>query len=213
MSLYSYLLRLLVAVFPQNLEYPSAPEFKQTTNGLWCCHQGPPGCYCDIVRYESPDGRTCLVASGNGTVVQLSRSCGSKWDEWGNDTWRETWYTYEAMGHENYVQVENWGETGSDTGNSYKCLAPKNGCKAGERLILTPCAEKDPLAWSLTSWTQSGGTRTKQIGQLTSDSCPGMCVARTGGQVITLEPCRTPQHHVSVVLLNPATVWTRLFLD
>ena len=45
------------------------PPVTQHTEGLWCCHEGPPGCSCDIVQYvlaagKGRDGRAqCLRAS------------------------------------------------------------------------------------------------------------------------------------------------------
>jgi len=180
-----------------NTEYPSFPAFKQTTDGLWCCHQGPPGCYCDLVRYEQPATGMCLSAS-NESAVTLAE-CAPKWDSFDATTWRETWYTQPKMGQPKYVQVEAWGNA-PNGGNSYTCLSPETKCAAGERVTLQPCASNAPTLISWQSDRQANGTA-PQTGKLTSDSCPGLCVGATRRGGAALERCAA------------AGAWTRRFLD
>ena len=181
-----------------NMEYPSPPAFTQTTDGLWCCHEGPPGCYCDLVRYEQPATGLCLSGQANGSVTLAK--CTPRWDDFGADTFRETWYTQASLGQPKYVQVEAWGDA-PNGGNSYMCLGPAR-CVEGERVMLLPCAADQ--ATTLLSWeanSPANGTA-PQNGRLTSDSCPGLCVgaARRGGGAV-------------LVRCAAAGTWTRRFLD
>ena len=174
----------------------SYPSFEQSTDGLWCCKTGPPGCTCDIVEYElaADDGaRVCLAANEtSGSVV--TTSCDSDSEDaangggWGMATWRETFYTAD------FQEVENWGP---GYAQSHMC-AGASDCSAGSAISLVDCEAGDDVK-ALLRWEGVG-----ENGRLTSDSCPGMCLDMdddSGDGAVVWSEC------------DSAAQWVRVFLD
>ena len=111
---------------------------KVNPEGLWCCHNGPANCYCDITQYvtcSSYANEQCLTADYDDGSVSL-RECGPMYTD--ATTWRETFY------NETFIQIENWGTTGPNMPNTYMCLGQdhldkESFCRSGTSSGLVSC--------------------------------------------------------------------------
>lgn len=106
--------------------------YKTNKSGLFCCHDGPNNCYCDITQYIL--NNKCINANYKTNSLYLSQ-CSSK----GMDSsgWRETYY------NQSFIQLENFGTTGT---NTYMCLGQSDEndtCSVGKQLSLIPCKQND----------------------------------------------------------------------
>ena len=180
-------------------------RFPINAAALWCCHDGPPGCSCDIAQYSpaAPPVAAATPASAEAVAAATSQCLGTGEDGAGkplvladcaaglfaNATWRETTFT------PSFKQVELYGDKHQNPG---LCAGTARGaCAAGEPLALVECAAADGAAARL-SW---------QDGQLRSDSCAGLCAGVAGR--------RGADGQTMVVLLDCAaggTQWTRAWI-
>merc|ERR1712083_698730 len=111
-----------------NYGYP----YPTNKTGLFCCHDGPLQCYCDITQYsfENKGDTLCISADYKDHTLKATK-CSDQYDE---TTWRETYY------NDTFIQLENYGNTG---GNTYMCLGQESIlCDKGTRLKLVPCNEQ-----------------------------------------------------------------------
>ena len=85
--------------------------FPTNKTGLFCCHNGPLGCYCDITQYglDGMNGALCIAGNySDGSV--LATKCGaSDHGQYDETTWRETYY------NDTFIQLENYGNTNGNT--------------------------------------------------------------------------------------------------
>ena len=173
----------------KNMEYP---DFEQDKDGLWCCHQGPPGCSCDIVQYQFQAGTGADLCLGANETSRQGLVALCDHQDWGTATWRETTYTPEL------AQVEIYGTSGA---NIFECLGSavaSRGCEVGAPVSLADCGGN--LTAVAFSWDEDQS-------RLTSDSCPGLCIGVSVSEMSAGAPLELQSCDEGTTLLS------RIFLD
>lgn len=160
-------------------------RFPITVEALLCCHDGPPGCYCDAFFIFRDSENRAIAANiqefpnvTNDYTVSMQQLPNPEPDpsisfgdgKFLNCAWKVTYY------RPDWSQLEVQGYT---LFNTYQCLAASS-CADGANLLTVDCRAP-------------GLTRMHPHGQIIYvDDCPGMCIdaANTGAK---LTPCSSRQ--------------------
>lgn len=140
-------------------------RFPMTKEALLCCHEGPPGCYCELAQQLEDGTGNCLSATETGGVEMRTCSVAPEWARSELGAWKVTYY------RPDWAQLET---EGYGTFNTNQCLTAR-ACRLGAELLVTPCSG-------------DGLTRMRwEKDRVRVDDCPGLCIDPAHGA--HLVPC------------------------
>lgn len=140
-------------------------KYPITAEALLCCHDGPPGCFCDFQPFPDSHG-LCLTANIKAfpnvtddprVTMQPCENVSNVWSGFHNGIWKTVYY------RPDWVQLEVDGLSHYST---FQCLAPER-CQDGSELHTVDC--RGP---GLTRMHPDEDTSIIRV-----DDCPGFCIA------------------------------------